>query len=102
VDNPFRTEEWCYHLEGELIGVGYVDALPGGLSAVYFFYDPAHRQRSLGTWNVLNVLRETTRRGLPYTYLGYYVEGCPSMVYKARFAPNEILGPDGQWHPFQA
>ena len=43
VNNPFRTEEWCYYLEGQLIGVGYVDALPGGLSAIYFYYEPAQR-----------------------------------------------------------
>jgi arginine-tRNA-protein transferase len=100
VDNPFPTEEWCYFLEGKLIGVGYVDVLPGGLSAIYFFYDPDERQRSLGTWNVLNVIRETAARGLPHAYLGYFVPGCPSMAYKARFTPNEILGPDGRWHDF--
>ncbi len=100
VANPFPTEEWCYYLAGKLVGVGYVDVLPGGLSAIYFFYDPAERQRSLGTWNVLNVLRETRARGLPHTYLGYYVAGCPSMVYKSRFTPNQILGTDGDWHDF--
>src|SRR5262249_13129317 len=25
VDNPTFTEEWCYQLDGRLIGVGYVD-----------------------------------------------------------------------------
>jgi arginine-tRNA-protein transferase len=101
VDNPFPTEEWCYHLGGKLIGVGYVDVLPPGLSAIYFYYDPAQRHRSLGTWNVLNVIRETHARGLPHTYLGYYVADCPSMVYKSRFAPNQLLGLDGQWHDFR-
>src|SRR5438046_1237317 len=36
VDNPFPTQEWCYHLGQQLVGVGYVDLLPGGLSAIYF------------------------------------------------------------------
>jgi arginine-tRNA-protein transferase len=101
VENPFRTEEWCYYLDGRLVGVGYVDDLPGGLSAIYFYYDPRERHRSLGTWNVLNVLAQAVLRGLPYAYLGYYVAGCPSMTYKARFVPNQILGPDGAWHDFQ-
>jgi leucyl-tRNA---protein transferase len=100
VDNPFPTEEWCYYLDGQLVGVGYVDALPGGLSAIYFFYDPDRRHLSLGTWNVLNVIRETAARGLPHAYLGYFVTGCPSMAYKARFLPNQLLGPDGRWHDF--
>jgi leucyl-tRNA---protein transferase len=100
VANPFRTQEWCYHLKNKLIGVGYVDDLPGGLSAIYFFYDPAERGRSLGTWNVLNVIRAAEARGVPFVYLGYYVENCPSMMYKARFRPNQLLGADGQWHDF--
>src|SRR6516164_1211805 len=53
VDNPFPTQEWCYYKGSQLVGVGYVDDLPGGLSAIYFFYDPAERAHALGTWNVL-------------------------------------------------
>jgi arginine-tRNA-protein transferase len=100
VDNPFPTQEWCYHLDGRLVGVGYVDALPAGLSAIYFFYDPALRGRSLGTWNVLNLIDQAAARGLPHLYLGYYVAGCPSMAYKTRFVPNQLLGADGRWHDY--
>src|SRR5262249_35210965 len=100
VANPFPTQEWCYYLKNKLIAVGYVDDLPGGLSAIYFFYDPAERGRSLGTWNVLNIIETARARRIPHVYLGYYVENCPSMVYKARFKPNEVLGSDGQWHDF--
>jgi arginine-tRNA-protein transferase len=101
VANPFPTQEWCYYLENRLIGVGYVDDLPGGLSAIYFFYDPDERKRSLGTWNVLNVMHAARTRRIPHVYLGYYVENCPSMMYKARFRPNQVLGPDGHWHDFR-
>ena len=101
VDNPFPTQEWCYFLDGQLIAVGYVDDLPAGLSAIYFFYEPALRHRSLGTWNVLNLIRAAAARRLPHLYLGYYVAGCQSMSYKGRFVPNQILGPDGNWHDFQ-
>ena len=95
VNNPFPTEEWCYRLGDRLIGVGYVDPVPAALSAIYFFYDPEERERSLGTFNVLNVLAEAAKRGLPHVYLGYYVEGCASLEYKARFRPNEVRDPDG-------
>jgi arginine-tRNA-protein transferase len=107
VIHPFPVEEWCYYLDGRLVGVGYVDALsvgPGrggqnetGLSAIYFFSDPRERHRSLGTWNVLCLLDEARRRGLSWVYLGYYVEGCRSMEYKLRFVPNQIREPDGRW-----
>ena len=101
VDNPFPTEEWCYYLGDKLVGVGYVDALPECLSAIYFYYDPDERERSLGTWNVVSVLAEAKRRRLPHLYLGYYVEGCRSLEYKANYEPNEVLGPDGRWRPFR-
>jgi len=98
VDNPFPTQEWCYYLDDRLVGVGYVDDLPGGLSAIYFYYDPRERDRGLGTWNVLSIIAQAQARGIPHVYLGYYVAGCRSMAYKARFIPNQTLGDDGDWH----
>jgi leucyl-tRNA---protein transferase len=112
VHHPFAVEEWCYYVGTKLVGVGYVDHLPGadagriplnhepaagGLSAIYFYYDPEERGRSLGTWNVLCLIDEARRRGLPYVYLGYYVAGCQSMAYKMRFQPNQLRQPDGTW-----
>ena len=97
LDNPFETEEWCYYLGSRLVAVGYVDSLPEGLSAIYFYYDPDERRRSLGTYNVLAAIEAARQRGLPHVYLGYYVEGGRSVEYKARFRPNEVLGPDGEW-----
>jgi arginine-tRNA-protein transferase len=111
VYHPFPVEEWCYYLGNRLVGVGYVDYLPipppetpepsTGLSAIYFFYDPDERDRSLGTWNVLCLIDEARRRGLPYVYLGYHVEGCSSMSYKTRFVPNQIRHGDGVWRDFR-
>jgi arginine-tRNA-protein transferase len=101
VTNPFPTEEWCFFVGRQLVGVGYVDALPGGLSAIYFFYDPELRRRSLGTFNVLCLIRECQERQLPHLYLGYYVAGCESLCYKANFTPNQVLGPDGVWRDFR-
>jgi arginine-tRNA-protein transferase len=101
VYNPFPIEEWCYYLGRDLVGVGYVDVLPEGLSAIYFYYAPEKRELSLGTWNVLCIIDEAKRRRLPHVYLGYHVTGCRSLEYKARFAPNETLGADGVWRPFK-
>lgn len=101
VQNPFPTEEWCYYLGDQLVGVGYVDHLSQGYSAIYFFHDPRQRDRSLGTFNVLSIIREASRQGLPHVYLGYFVEGCQSLEYKARFRPNEVIQADGQWRVFR-
>ena len=95
--NPFPTEEWTYSLDGRLVGVGYVDALEEGLSAIYFYYDPEERQRSLGTFNVLSLIDAARARGVPHVYLGYYVDGCRSLEYKAKFRPHEMLRADGTW-----
>lgn len=97
--NPFPTEEWRYYLGDRLIGVGYVDALPEGISAIYFFHDPEEHHRSLGTFNILKMIDVARQRGLPHVYLGYYVEGYRSLEYKARFLPNEVLS-DGEWRTF--
>ena len=102
VENPFPTQEWCYFHEDRLVGVGYVDDLPGGLSAIYFFYDPELRHRSLGIFNVVRIIEYAAGRRIPYVYLGYYVAGCRSMEYKATFRPNQVVLPDGAWRDFRS
>jgi leucyl-tRNA---protein transferase len=101
LDNPFETQEWCYYLGSRLVGVGYVDDLPSAMSAIYFFYDPEQRARSLGIWNILVLLAAAARKGIPHLYLGYYVAGCRSMEYKATFRPCEVRGQDSLWRPFK-
>lgn len=97
VSNPFSTEEWRYWLDGALVGLGYVDALPVGLSAIYFVYEPAEARRGLGTGNILRMIAEARARHLPHLYLGYHVASCISLAYKTSFRPYQFLGPDGQW-----
>ena len=71
------------------------DTLSDGLSMVYSVFDPALEQRSLGTFMVLDHIARARRLGLPYVYLGYWVEGSPKMTYKSRFLPQERLMPQG-------
>jgi len=86
---------------GDLLGVALTDVLSDGLSMVYSFYDPdVAEARSLGTFMILDHILRARRRGLPYVYLGYWVEGSKKMAYKARFRPQEHLGPNG-WQLFE-
>lgn len=102
VDNPFPSEEWQYFIGDRRVALGYVDAVPNGLSAIYFFHEPDERDRGLGTWNVLSIIAEAARRGLPYVYLGYFVEGYRSLAYKGRFGPAEALDwNEMSWRPFE-
>ena len=99
--SPTRTLEFSYKVKDRLVAVGIVDQCPSGLSSVYVFFDPSENSRSLGTLSVLREVEYCRRRGLPYYYLGLWVEGSKTMDYKARFRPNEILTGDGCWVPFR-
>jgi len=83
---------------GTLLATGYVDVLPGGLSSVYFAFDPAESRRSLGTWSVLRELDLARELGKRYYYLGFWVPGSPKMDYKASFRPFERAHA-GAWVP---
>jgi arginyl-tRNA--protein-N-Asp/Glu arginylyltransferase len=84
--------------EGPLIATALTDLLSDGLSMVYSFYEPDFIDRSLGTLMILDHIRRARRMGLPYVYLGYWVDGSKKMAYKARFKPQQHLGPRG-WEP---
>ncbi len=78
-----------------LLAVALTDILNDGLSMVYSFYDPSEERRSLGTFMILDHIARARAMGLPYLYLGYWVEGSRKMAYKARFLPQERLGISG-------
>ena len=80
---------------GPLLAVCLTDVLTDGLSMVYSFYDHEHAERSLGTFMILEHIERARRLGLPYLYLGYWVEGSRKMSYKARYLPQERLGMNG-------
>lgn len=80
---------------GDLMAVALTDVLGDGLSMVYSFFDPELPSRSLGTYMILDHIARARALGLPYVYLGYWVEGSEKMAYKARFQPQERLVPQG-------
>ncbi|ALE17191.1 Arginine-tRNA-protein transferase [Altererythrobacter epoxidivorans] len=81
---------------GRLIGACLTDRQGDGLSMIYSFYDPEHKSRSgLGNFIILDHIRRAAEEGLPYVYLGYWVEGSQRMQYKVRYRPLERLTREG-------
>ncbi len=78
-----------------LIGVALTDRLTDGLSMVYSFFEPDEAMRSLGRFMILDHVALAGELGLPYVYLGYWVEGSPKMDYKTDFQPLEKLTTTG-------
>jgi len=95
-----------WFLDGNLIAVGVLDILPACISSVYFFHDPSLSSLSLGTISALFEIAivksmSLSHPELRYYYLGYYIEGCSKMQYKAGFGPAQILHPGRMaWIPF--
>lgn len=85
------AREMAYRIGGQLAGTGLVDVTGAGISSVFFYFDPGLAHLSLGTFGALAEIGYAAGLGLPHLYLGYWVAGCPSLAYKARFRPHEIL-----------
>ncbi len=87
---------------GPLVGACLTDRQGDGLSMIYSFYEPDHEGRTgLGNYIILDHIRRAHEEGLPYVYLGYWVEGSPRMQYKVRYRPIERLTRTG-WQRMNA
>jgi arginine-tRNA-protein transferase len=90
---------------GRLVGACLTDRQGDGLSMIYSFYEPDQDKQSgtgrsgLGNYIILDHIRRATAEGLPYVYLGYWVDGSARMQYKVRYRPLERLGREG-WERF--
>lgn len=95
------TRLWELRKDGRLVCVAVVDHLTAALSAVYTYYDPQLAHRSLGTYAILCQLAEARRQKFDWVYLGYLIDDCPHMAYKARFRPYQVFLGKG-WRDVEA
>lgn len=85
---------------GKLVGACLTDQQSDGLSMIYSFFAADDESRpGLGNFIIMDHIMRAASAGLPYVYLGYWVQGSQRMEYKVKFRPIERLGPDG-WHRF--
>jgi arginine-tRNA-protein transferase len=101
-DSVVRTSVTEYRVKPDpdtgdslLIGVSLCDRLSDGISMVYSFYEPDQTSRSLGTYMILEQVEHARSQGLPFVYLGYWINGSRKMRYKNRFQPQEHLTAKG-------
>ena len=104
VGSPSPLQCGTYHqhykiLDDVLIAVGVIDILPTGVSSVYLFYHPTLGTYlkggvALGKYAIVREIEYTKSIArLPYYYLGYYIESCQKMKYKADYRPSQLLCP---------
>ena len=89
-DNGFGYEV-LYFDDEKLIGVDLIDVLEDGISSIYFYYDPDYSHLSLGKLSLYNQIRYARKYSKKWIYLGYYVQECPSLAYKAEYKPYLTL-----------
>jgi len=83
--------EVLYFDEDKLIGVDLIDILDDGISSIYFYYDPDYSHLSLGRLSLLMQIKFAQQAKRKWIYLGYYVEECSSLNYKANYTPYLTL-----------
>ena len=83
---------------GRLRIVSMIDILEQGISSVYTFYDTSNSHASYGSYSILWQIEQARILGLPYLYLGYYIQESDKMSYKIKYQPMEGLV-DDHWQP---
>lgn len=77
---------------GRLVGCCLTDKQSDGLSMIYSFYDPdLATRRGLGSFIILDHITRAGHAGMPYVYLGYWIDGCDRMAYKKTYKPAQAL-----------
>jgi arginyl-tRNA--protein-N-Asp/Glu arginylyltransferase len=85
--------------EGNLNAVCLTDVFDDGLSLVYSFFETSVPKNSIGTYMILDHIKIAKEAGLPYVYLGYWVQGSDKMAYKTKFSGVEVFR-NQKWAPF--
>lgn len=83
----------------ELVAVTVVDTTPDAFSAVYTFYQTG-QVLAFGTLAILALIEQAKQENIHFVYLGYYIEHCQKMSYKAKFLPQQRFIA-GEWLSFR-
>ncbi|KAJ7179174.1 arginine-tRNA-protein transferase [Mycena filopes] len=97
-----------YKCDGQLFAMGVIDILPSCVSSVYFMYDSAWGDYSIGKLSALREvslaaeIRAAGVAGMAWLYMGYYIHSCPKMKYKGDYHPSYLADPETYvWFPLK-
>lgn len=99
----FLTSPWSdtrfveIWLDQTLLAVAVTDFQPNSLSALYTFFDISQATVSPGVLAILVQLEIARNSQRDWLYLGYWIEECRKMAYKAQYRPLQYLERD-RWH----
>lgn len=88
----------CYWQQA-LVAVAIMDEFSQAYSALYSFFQPDLTTRSFGTYLILKQIELAAAQNKRWLYLGYQIDSCKKMNYKANFYPHERFFAN-QWHHF--
>ena len=88
--SPTQTKVSCVFNGDKLIGNGFLDIGKNAISTIYFSFDPAFSDLSLGTYSILKEIEWAKNHQYQFYYLGYYIKDLSSMAYKANFKPYQL------------
>ena len=76
-----------FRMDNQLVMVAAVDEMKYAFSTLYTFFDPTYASHSLGTYAILEQIRQAQFMGKEYVYLGYQIDNC-RMNYKRDFSAS--------------
>jgi leucyl-tRNA---protein transferase len=95
-ENSIDTVLIEFRYEDRLVAGIIIDKLSDGYSAVYSFFDTDFdKRRSLGTYMILWLIDHARELQRDYVYLGFWINNCKKMSYKADFQPLEKFSKNG-------
>ncbi len=80
-----------FRIGDRLLGTSILDIGTNWVNGVYFFFDPGESKRSLGTYNILHLIKICQKLGIGYFYLGYFIKNVSAMSYKGNFNPHHLF-----------
>ncbi|MDP2715975.1 arginyltransferase [Rheinheimera sp.] len=87
------------YYQQQLVAVSIVDETADAYSAVYTFFHPDVSAFSPGLLAILYLLQCAAQQQKNWLYLGYQIDECRKMAYKAAFLPQQRFI-QGEWHSF--